>query len=242
VYTLIIAAFIPNRPLLGPLIGTQALAMLSLYAMGFLAAVVTARLLKSTILKSSQTPFMLEMPPYRRPTLRSIGMRLFDRAKIFLRRAGTVILLVAVVLWVLAHLPLKDGQAPAIADSLVGTVGRTVEPLIRPLGFDWKIGVGLISSLAAREVIVGTLGTLYGIEGDATSTTLQAAIQKDLTFAGAWALLVFFAFAMQCMSTMAVVRRETGGWKLPAIQFAYMSGLAYVCAFAVNQVLSRFAV
>ena len=239
VYTLIIAAFIPNRQILGPLVGLQAVAMLALYVAGFTAAVVTAKLLKSTVLKSGRTPFMLEMPPYRWPTMRSIGLRLVDRGAIFLKRAGTVILAVAVVLWVLAHLPLIGGKAPQVADSLAGTVGRTIEPLIKPLGFNWKIGVGLVSSLAAREVIVGTLGTIYGIEGDANSTNLHAALQKDLTLGGALALLIFFAFAMQCMSTMAVVRRETGGWKWPVLQFAYMSGLAYVCAFAVNQLVSR---
>jgi len=187
--------------------------------------------LKSSILKSDRTPFLLEMPPYRLPTLRGIGLRLYDRALAFLKRAGTVILTVAVVLWVLAHLPLKDGKPPAIEDSLAGTVGRTVEPLIEPLGFNWKIGIGLITSLAAREVIVGTLGTIYGIEGEGEeSVGLQQALQKDLTPGGAVALLIFFAFAMQCMSTSAVVRRETGGWKWPILQFAYMSFLAYVGA------------
>jgi ferrous iron transport protein B len=239
VYILIIAAFIPNKPLLGPFVGAQAAAMVGLYLAGFLAALGTARLLKSTILKSGRTAFMLEMPAYRWPTVRSLGLRLIDRARIFLRRAGTVILAVAVLLWVLAHLPLNHGHTPAIADSLAGTVGRTIEPLIRPLGFNWKIGIGLISSLAAREVIVGTLGTIYGMEGDARSAGLQAALHHDLTLGGAFALLVFFAFAMQCMSTMAVVRRETGGWKWPLIQFTYMSTFAYVCAFAVNQIVSR---
>ncbi len=240
VYTLIIAAFIPKGQLLGPFLGRQAAAMLGLYAVGFGAALITARMLKSTILKSGRTPFMLEMPPYRYPTFRSIGLRLFDRARIFLRRAGTVILTVAIVLWVFAHLPLSHGQAPSIADSLAGTIGRTIEPVIKPLGFNWKIGIGLVSSLAAREVIVGTLGTIYGMEGDEHSVGLQSALHKDLTVAGAFALLIFFAFAMQCMSTVAVVRRETGGWKWPILQFTYMSGLAYVCAFVVNQVLSRF--
>jgi ferrous iron transport protein B len=182
---------------------------------------------------------MLEMPAYRWPTFRSIGLRLLDRSRIFLRRAGTVILTVAVVLWILSHLPLRNGQVPQIADSLAGTIGRTIEPVIHPLGFNWKIGVGLISSLAAREVIVGTLGTLYGMDGDARSAGLQAALHQDLTMGGALALLIFFAFAMQCMSTVAVVRRETGGWKWPIIQFSYMSCLAYLCALVVNQTVSR---
>jgi ferrous iron transport protein B len=237
VYTLIIAAFIPERPLLGPLLGTRAAALLSLYLLGFLAAFATARLLKSSILRSERTPFILEMPPYRWPSLRTLGLSLLDRAKIFLRRAGTVILVSAVVLWLLAHLPLHDGRVPKLEDSLAGTMGRTLEPAIRPLGFDWKIGVGLISSLAAREVIVSTLGTLYGMEGNARSAGLQAALRKDLSLGGAVALLVFFAFAMQCMSTLAAVRRETGGWRWPLLQFAYMGGLAYCGAFAANHLV-----
>lgn len=238
VYTLIIAAFLPNRPLLGPFLWTRTAAMLGLYLLGFLAAIVTARLLKSSILKSERMPFVLELPPYRWPTLQSLGLRLLDRARVFLRRAGTVILTVAIVLWVIAHLPLVDGQFPPIEQSLAGTLGRTLEPLIQPLGFNWKIGIGLITSLAAREVIIGTLGTIYGIEADESSPGLQAALRQDLSLPGAVALLVFFAFAMQCISTIAVVRRETGSWKWPALQFGYMGVLAYSSAFIAYRVTS----
>ncbi len=238
VYTLIIAAFIPERPLLGPFLGTRAAAMLGLYVLGFLAAFGTARLLKSSILKSDGSPFLLEMPPYRRPTLRQIALRMFDRSKVFLRRAGTVILGVAIVLWVLAHLPLSAGKMPEVANSVAGTLGRALEPLVRPLGFDWKIAIGLVTSLAAREVIVGTLGTLYGMDHEAGTAGLQAALRHDLTPGGAVALLVFFAFAMQCLSTVAVVRRETNGWKWPALQFAYMTLLAYSGAFVANRVVT----
>jgi ferrous iron transport protein B len=238
VYTLIIAAFIPERPLLGGVFGTRAASMLGLYLLGFLAAVITARLLKSSILKSERTPFVLEMPPYRRPNLRSVGLRLWERALAFLQRAGTVILAVTVVLWLLASIPFVDGQPPPIEQSLAGTLGRAIEPVIEPLGFNWKIGIGLITSLAAREVIVGTLGTIYGMESEGETRGLQAALQQDLSFAGAVALLIFFAFAMQCMSTLAVVRRETGGWKWPAVQFVFMSAMAYVCALITYQVLS----
>jgi ferrous iron transport protein B len=236
VYTLIIAAFIPHRQI-GGVLSSRALAMLGLYLLGFLAAVTTARLLKSSILRSDRTPFLLELPPYRWPTLRSLGLRLVDRAVVFLQRAGTVILGVAIVLWILAHVPTTNGKAPEIRDSLAGAIGRTIEPVIEPLGFNWKIGIGLITSLAAREVIVGTLGTIYGIENaDEESVNLQEALQKDLSPGGAAALLIFFAFAMQCLSTVAVVRRETGGWKWPAIQFGYMTGLAYLCAFVANRI------
>ncbi len=237
VYTLIIAAFMPERPLAGALLGTRAAALLALYALGFAAAFATARILKSSILKSESASFVLEMPPYRWPTPAGIGLRLLDRTKVFLRRAGTVILGVSVLLWALAHLPLKDGVAPPIEDSLAGELGRTVEPAIRPLGFNWKIGIGLITSLAAREVIVGTLGTIYGMDADARSLGLQKAIHMDLSPAGAVSLLVFFAFAMQCISTIAVVRRETGSWKWPAIQFLYMGSIAYAGSFAAYQLL-----
>jgi ferrous iron transport protein B len=237
VYFLIIAAFIKDRPFIGPFLGTQAAALLGLYVIGFLAAIVTARLLKSSILKSDRAPFMLEMPTYRLPTLRSLGLRLYDRSKVFLRRAGTVILAVAMVLWVLLYLPLKNGQPAEINDSFAGAIGHTIEPVIKPLGFNWKIGIGLLSSLAAREVMVGTLGEIYGMEGTSDSVGLQKALQSDLTPGGAFALLVFFAFAMQCMSTIAVVRRETGGWRWPAMQFAYMTFVAYTCALITNQIV-----
>jgi ferrous iron transport protein B len=238
VYTLVIAAFIPEKPLLGVFFGTRAAALLGLYVLGFLAAIFTARILKSTVLKSTRSPFMLEMPPYRWPTFRSLGLRLIDRSKVFLRRAGTVILGVAVVLWVLSSLPLHDGKSPEIANSFAGKIGRSVEPVIKPLGFNWKIGIGLITSLAAREVIVGTLGTIYAVDGTSQSTGLQEALRRELTPGGAAALLVFFAFAMQCLSTMAVVRRETAGWRWPAIQFAYMTVFAYVCSFLANKIVS----
>jgi ferrous iron transport protein B len=241
VYTLVIAAFIPDRQLLGPFLGLRASVLLGLYILGFLAALFTARLLKSTVLKSSRSSFMLEMPPYRWPTLQGLALRLLDRSKVFLRRAGTVILAVAIVIWVLAHLPLTNGQPPEIGQSIVGTIGHAVEPAIKPLGFNWKIGIGLITSLAAREVIVGTLGTIYGIENpSAKSEGLQQALQQDLTLGGAVALMVFFAFAMQCMSTVAVVKRETGGWRWPAIQFAYMTAMAYVCAFLTNRAINAW--
>jgi ferrous iron transport protein B len=211
--------------------------MLGLYLLGFLAAVVTARLLKSSILKSGRSPFLLEMPSYRWPTLQSLGLRLLDRTKVFLRRAGTIILLVTVLLWVAGHIPTVHGNAPQLADSLAGTMGRTIEPAIKPLGFNWKIGIGLITSLAARETLVSTLGSIYGMDPETNKEGLHQALQHDLTPGGAFALLVFFAFAMQCISTIAVVRRETGGWKWPVLQFTYMSALAYAGAFVANHLI-----
>jgi ferrous iron transport protein B len=232
VYALLIAAFIPAQPLLGPLLGLQAAVLLGLYALGASAAVATAFLLKGTLLRGKSAPFIMELPPYRVPTLRSVVLRLVDRSRIFLKRVGKIILAVAIILWTLTQFPRVDGAPPPVDDSALAAIGQTIEPAIRPLGFDWRIGVGLVSSLAAREVIVGTLGTIYGLEdSDETSLELQSRLQESLTLGGAIALLVFFAFALQCTSTIAVMRRETGGWKWPALQFMYMLALAWFGAF-----------
>jgi ferrous iron transport protein B len=239
IYTLIIAAFIPNRPILGNFFGLRAAVMLSLYLLGFLAALATARILKSSILKANAAPFILELPQYRWPTLRSIGLRLLDRGRVFVQQTGTVILAVTFVLWLLSIVPFHHGSIAPLTESVIGKLGHFIEPVIHPLGFNWKIGIGLLSSIIAREVIVGTLGTLYGADPATQSVGLQAALRHDMTIGGAIALVVFFAFAMQCTSTLAVVRRETNSWKWPAVQFLYMTGLAYVAALAANQILSR---
>jgi ferrous iron transport protein B len=240
VYTLIIAAFIPEHSLVPYLLSARAGAMLGLYLLGFLAAVVTARVLKSSVLKSQDVPFVLELPTYRWPTLQSLGLRLLDRAQAFLVRAGTVILVVSLLLCLLTMLPVRHGHPSDIQTSVVAQVGQFIEPVIRPLGFNWKIGIGLITSVAAREVIISTLGTLYGVDPESQSASMQTQLHQDLAPAGAAALLVFFAFAMQCTSTLAIVRRETNSWKWPALQFTYMTLLAWVAAFATNQFLSRF--
>jgi ferrous iron transport protein B len=245
VYMLLIAAFIPNTVYLDGLLGLRTIVMLSLYLAGFVGAMTTAWLLKSSILKSSETPFILELPQYRMPTLRSLAMRLVDRAKVFLRQAGTIILCVTMALWVLAHLPVLHGAngaytTPELADSLIGRLGHFIEPAIAPLGFNWKIGIGLLSSVLAREVMVSTMGTLYGAEADTHALSLQTALHSDLRLGGAMALMIFFAFAMQCTSTMAVVRRETNSWKWPAVQFLYMLAMAYGAAFVVNHVVMAF--
>ena len=241
VYMLLIAAFIPNTFYLDGFLGLRTIVMLSLYLAGFVGAMTTAWLLKSSILKSSETPFILELPQYRMPTLRSLALRLIDRARIFLRQAGTVILCVTLALWVLAHLPVIHTAAgmmaaPDLANSLIGRLGHFIEPAIAPLGFNWKIGIGLLSSVLAREVMVSTMGTLYGADPSTQAMHLQTALHHDMTLGGSLALMIFFAFAMQCTSTMAVVRRETNSWKWPAVQFLYMLVLAYGAAFTVNHI------
>ena len=237
VYALLIAAFIPEGRLLGPFLGYRAAVLLGLYGLGIAAAVVTAFLLKRTLLRAQPGSFVMDLPSYRLPSARSIGLRLLDRSKIFLRRAGSIIFAVTIVLWVLTQFPRTDAGPPLIEDSALGQIGQTIEPAIEPLGFDWRIGVGLVTSLAAREVIVGTLGTIYGVEDAADdSITLQETLRRDLTLPAAIGLLVFFAFALQCMSTVAVMRRETGGWKWPILQFSYMLFLAYSGAFVAVRI------
>jgi len=236
IYMLMIAAFIPNKPILGDFFGLRAAVMLSLYLLGFLAALATARLLKSSILRASSAPFILELPQYRLPTLRSLSLRLVDRGRVFLRQAGTVILAVTLVLWILSHMPFHA----TLGESVIGRIGHFIEPAIRPLGFNWKIGIGLLTSVMAREVIVSTLGTLYGADPTTHSLGLQAALRHDLTLAGAMALVVFFAFALQCTSTLAIVRRETNSWRWPALQFCYMGVLAYLAALVTNQAILYF--
>ena len=241
VYMLLIAAFIPNIAFLHGFLGLRTIVMLSLYVAGFVGAMTTAWLLKSSILKSSETPFILELPQYRMPTLRSLFFRLMDRAHIFLRQAGTVILCVTLALWVLAHLPIVHVaggaySAPELADSVIGRLGHFIEPAIAPLGFNWKIGIGLLSSVLAREVMVSTMGTLYGADPATQAMHLQTALHHDMTLGGALALMIFFAFAMQCTSTIAVVKRETNSWTWPAVQFLYMLALAWGAAFVVNHI------
>jgi len=238
VYSLIIAAFLPNRHLLGALVSARTAAMIGLYLLGFTMAVITAKLLKSSILKSGRTPFLLEMPSYRWPTIQSLGLRLYDRAKVFLYRAGTVILLVSVLLWIAENVPTHNGHMPTIQDSAAGMVGRAIEPAIQPLGMNWQVGIGLITAVFARETMISTLATLYGTGNDTKDLALQSALRHDLSPAGAVSLLIFFAFAMQCISTIAVVRRETGGWNWAMLQFAYMSVLAYTGSYVAFHLLS----
>lgn len=239
VYALLIAAFIPDEPLVGPFMGMRAATMLGLYALGIVAAVGTAFLLKRTLLRAKPTSFLMELPPYRIPSPRTLALRLLDRSKIFLRRAGRIIFAVTIVLWTLAQFPRTESGPPDVEQSALGRIGHVIEPVIEPLGFDWRVGVGLVTSLAAREVIVGTLGTIYGVEtADEASMELQDVLRRDLPPAAAIGLLVFFVFALQCMSTVAVMRRESGGWKWPAIQFGYMLFLAYAGAFVAYRIFS----
>jgi ferrous iron transport protein B len=236
VYALMIAAFIPARSVIPGVLGLRALTLIAMYAVGFIAALGTAALLRSRVMRKDVTPFRIEIPPYRLPKLKDVLLLMGQRAKVFLRKAGTVILTANLILWTLASFPRTQGKV-VLENTMAGRIGKTIEPVIKPLGFDWRVGVGLVASQAAREIIVSTLSTIYSLEdADETSTQLQAAVQKSLTPLAGLSLMVFFALAMQCMSTTAIVRRETGGWRIPILQFIYMNGLAYLAALAVFQI------
>jgi ferrous iron transport protein B len=257
VYALLIGAFVPAVDVLGP-IGLQGLALLGLYGLGVIAALVAAAVLNRTVLKGEAIPFYLELPPYRMPPLRLVASQVWGAASAFLKRAGTIILLTSMVLWVLLTFPrveappqltAQEAAAYQLEHSAAGTVGHAIEPLIAPLGFDWKIGVGLVASLAAREVIVSTLAQIYAASEE-DEVSLREAIQNDVhpdtgekvfTNATAASLLVFFVFALQCMSTLATIRRETNSWRWPAFAFGYLLVLAWGASFVTYRVVGAFA-
>ncbi|WP_438277349.1 ferrous iron transporter B [Nitrobacter sp.] len=239
VYTLIIAAFIPNRPVLGVL-GLQGLVMFGLYAMGIFSALAVSFVANRFFWRDSATPpFMLELPDYKLPQLRSVLMNLYQRAMAFLKRAGTTIFSMMVLIWFLASFPRPPAGAtePAIDFSLAAMIGRWIEPLLAPIGFNWQISVALIPGMAAREVAVASLGTVYAIEGGK-----EAADQVGHMLASQWSLatalafLAWYVFAPQCASTLAVIKRETGGWRWMLITFFYMLALAYLAAFVTYRI------
>jgi ferrous iron transport protein B len=254
VYALLISAFVPERSVLGP-IGLQGLVLLGLYVSGGVAALVVAAILRRTLIRSDGLPFVMELPTYRWPTLKVWISQVLGSAWAFLRRAGTIILAASVLLWLLLNFPrvepspdMDEATATAFAleQSYAGQLGHAIEPVIAPLGFDWKIGVGLVASLAAREVIVATLAQIYATEGD-EGDSLRGALQRDrnpttgelvFTPATVGALLVFFVFALQCTSTLAIMRRETNSWRWPAFAFGYLFALAYGASFITYRVIS----
>jgi ferrous iron transport protein B len=257
VYALLISAFVPQRTVWGPL-GLQGLVLLGLYLGGSIAALVAAGVLKRTLVRSDGLPFVMELPTYRWPTFRLWASQVLGSAWAFLRRAGTIILAASIVLWVLlnfpraeipAHLEGPEARAYALEQSAAGRLGHAIEPAIAPLGFDWKIGVGLIASLAAREIIVSTLAQIYATGSD-EGASLRDALRSDtdpetgaLVFSPPTvaALLVFFVFALQCTSTLAIMRRETNSWRWPAFAFGYLLALAWTASFVANRVVAALA-
>lgn len=242
VYTLLIAAFIPNNHVWGPFY-LQGLVMLGLYLGGALIGLAMAYLFKRIIFKGRPPLFILELPTYKWPNLRNVFIGMMERAGLFLKRAGTIILAAMIVVWFISSYPKAPKPIPpgtnAIEYSYAGRLGKLIEPAIRPLGFDWRIGVGLVTGVVAREVIVGSLATLYSVEDQeqgATLDQLSLKIKSRWSMATGLSLLVFFVFAMQCLSTLAVVRRETNSWRYPAFMFLYLTALAYGAAFLTYRV------
>ncbi len=271
VYALITSLIIPSKTVLG-VISLQGLVLMGLYLIGFLAAIGSAFLMKWFVKARERAYFIMEIPVYRMPRWKNIIYAIIDKVKIFLFDAGKVIIAISIILWFLSsrgpgekfdaiekeiatlkehpstdNAVLYNLEAQKLELSYAGKLGHLLEPAIRPLGFDWKIGIALVTSFAAREVFVGTMSTIYSVGGDndealTVRDKMKSEINPDTgkpryNMATGWSLMLFYAFAMQCMSTLAVVKRETGGWKWPAIQFIYMAALAYFASLVVFQLL-----
>ena len=273
IYTILIALVVPNETIFG-FFSLQGLALMGLYLLGFFMALFTALLLKWIIRMEDRSFFIMELPQYRMPRWQNVGIAIYQSVKSFVWEAGRIILAIAIVLWVLASYGPKSKMADAedyvrkslngqivsqevfddkvdaykLENSFAGIVGRAIEPAIKPLGFDWKIGISLITSFAAREVFVGTMATIYSVGSKAEDDlTIRKRLQAEInpttgeprfTPALGFSLLIFYAFAMQCMSTLAVVYKETRGWKWPALQLVYMTGLAYLASLLVYNLFS----
>lgn len=272
VFTILVALTIPDKLIWG-FINLQGIVMMGLYLLGFLAAILTALVMKFIIKVKERSYLIMELPTYRMPLWRNVGFAIVDKTKAFVFDAGKVILAISIVLWVLAsfgpanemeraeEVVLQESQnlrlteqgladriaAYKLEHSYAGIIGKSIEPAIRPLGFDWKIGIALITSFAAREVFVGTIATIYSLGSTEDELTIRERLEHEVnpetggprfTMAVGFSLLIFYTFAMQCMSTIAIVKRETGGWKWPMIQLAYMTGLAYLGALFAYQLLS----
>jgi ferrous iron transport protein B len=239
VYTLIISAFIPDREVWGVL-GLQGLVMFGLYAAGIVGALTVSFVMKRLLWRTTAgEPFMLELPDYKIPLVKSLALGVLSRAMAFLKRAGTTILSMMILIWLLASFPgAPEGATdPAINYSFAAMIGHFIEPLTRPLGFNWQINVALIPGMAAREVAVGALGTIYAVDGGPEATQqIGQVLVGHWSLGTALALLAWYIFAPQCASTLAVIRRETGGWKWMWITFGYMLVLAYLAALVTYQI------
>jgi ferrous iron transport protein B len=239
VYTLIISAFIPDREMWG-FVGLQGLVMFGLYATGIVGALAVSFVVKRLFWRTSAgEPFMLEMPDYKLPQAKSLAIGLLTRAKIFLKRAGTTILSMMILIWFLASFPQPPAGAPgpAIAYSLAAMIGHVLEYVTAPLGFNWQINVALIPGMAAREVAVGALGTIYAVGGgEGAADKIGQVLAGHWSLATALALLAWYVFAPQCASTLAVIKRETGGWRWMWATFGYMLALAYAAALLTYQI------
>jgi ferrous iron transport protein B len=273
VYAILISLIIPNKKILG-FFSLQGLTLMVLYLLGFIMAIVSAIILNKILKFKSKSYFVVEMPSYKIPLLQNVGINVLEKTKAFVYGAGKIILAISIVLWFLGSHGPQDtfGNAEKILNqqvnstipkvtpsqienqvaayklenSYIGIIGRSIEPVIKPLGYDWKIGIAIVTSFAAREVFVGTLSTIYSVGNSEEEATIkkrmEAEIKPDGTkifnFATGISLLLFYAFAMQCVSTLAIVKKETNSWKWPIIQLVFMSGFAYVTALIAYQFLN----
>jgi ferrous iron transport protein B len=264
VYTLLISMMFARDKSTG-ILNYQGLVLMGMYLLGFGAALLAALILKYVLKTTEKSYFIMELPVYRKPQWQTVAMLVFDKVKVFLFDAGKIILAISIVLWFLTshspgdafeklesnalaiNLSEADLNAQKLEASYAGILGKKMEPVIKPLGFDWKIGIALITSFAAREVFVGTMATIYS-SGDSENTeTLREKLIAEKNFetqlpayssAVCWSLMIFYVFAMQCMSTLATTYRETKHWKWPAIQLVFMTGLAYLSSLVIYNVLS----
>jgi ferrous iron transport protein B len=266
VYLILISLVIPNERFLG--VSAQGLTLMGLYLLGFFAAIFSAYILNKILKIKSKTFFVIEMPNYKLPLLRNILFTVIEKTKSFVFEAGKIILSISILLWVLASNGFGDkfNQAENIVSntfhenqedynnalssyklehSILGNIGKSIEPIIKPLGYDWKIGIAIVTSFAAREVFVGTLATIYSVESNKEETIKERManeIREDgqplFGLASGISLMIFYAFAMQCMSTLAIVKKETNSWKWPALQLIIMTIIAYLAALIVYQLIS----
>ncbi|MFL3044330.1 MAG: ferrous iron transport protein B [Candidatus Neomarinimicrobiota bacterium] len=246
VYALMIGAFIPPITV-GYIFGLQGLMMVVMYFIGTVTALILAKVFSLWIKSEGKSSFVMEMPPYRLPIFRSVFRQVFIRAKLFLFNAGKIIMAISIILWFLASYPKTDnrGEQTTIHNSFAGKIGHTIEPAIQPLGFDWKVGIALITSFAAREVVVSTMATIYNVENTADDMVqLSDAMKNDInpstglpvfTPLVAVSFMVFYVYAAQCMATFAIIRRETNTWKWPIFMITYMNVLAYLVSLLVYQ-------
>ena len=239
VYALIIAAFIPQTQVYG-VIGLQGLVLFILYACGILSALIVAFVLKRTVAQGRSENLLMELPSYKLPGVADFFLGLWDKSWIFLRRAGTIIFLSVVVLWILSSFPLPpaDATEPAIAYSFTGMIGSVIAPVFEPIGYSWEVAVAMIPGMAAREVVVAALGTVYALSGseDAVADSLQGVLQSAWTLPTALSFLAWYVFSPQCISTLAATKRETNSWGWTAFMFSYLTALAYIAAFITYRV------
>ena len=245
VYALLIAAFIPNQLIYGWL-SLQGLVLFGLYMSGIVSALLVSVFLKLVRKDKTESIFIFELPTYRIPDIRNIALGLYDRATIFLKRVGGIIVALSILLWVLVTFPQPPDNAtmPAINYSLAGQLGHLIHPIFAPIGFTWEICIALIPAMAAREVVIAALGVIYAMSGD--EDTVTQSLLSQISGPDGWglatglSLLVWFIFAPHCLATLATIRRETGSWKQPIIMATYLFALAYIFSFITYQVASNF--